>query len=152
MEGENLVSILSAGLTPVLGLTMLYIAYQQYRTNHIRLQHELFDRRVYVFRGVRRHLTIALAKGALNFDDLGGLSASTAEIEFLFEKDLCEYIDEIYSRSIELAAISSGLQDENLGQGKKRSELTREKTEAIDWFSDQSSILKDKFSKYLKVS
>jgi hypothetical protein len=53
MDIKSIIEGLSAGLTPLIAVVMTYIPYQQWRTNKSRLTHELYDRRLTVFKAVR---------------------------------------------------------------------------------------------------
>ena len=52
-NSNNWIDILSALLTPLIALIAVYVAYQQHKINKIRLQHELYERRLRVYKAVQ---------------------------------------------------------------------------------------------------
>lgn len=152
MNYKDYIDFLSAALTPVIALITVYIAYQQYRTNKIRLQHDLYERRVEVFRGVLQLLSAVLRQGGVVSEDIVNLVRSTSEKEFLFDNDICQYINDIYSKGVELWSIREQLRDSDLIDKQDKSMLLKKQSELLMWLTDQLPQVRKKFSKYLSMA
>ena len=70
--------VLSALLTPVIGITTVYIAYQQWQTNKDRFRVELYDRRANVLRATRKLLASARQTGDLTIQQVEEFAVATA--------------------------------------------------------------------------
>ena len=154
MTPKELIDIFSALLTPVIAIILVYIAYQQYQTNRVRLKHELYERRVAVFRGVLSHLSAVLRWTRVKDEDLVELIKTSSEKEFLFDKDVCEYIEGVYQKSVKLWYTGNQLHDrpDPIPPSEERTALARENSELIKWMTDQIPELRNKFSKYLRLT
>jgi hypothetical protein len=87
-----IISILQALLTPVIACITVYIAYRQWRDNHLRLKLERYDRRLRIYQEVLKTLRRICADFAPQLDDLLNFTASTAEAPFLFNAEIPAYI------------------------------------------------------------
>lgn len=56
-QAAGLTDVLSALLTPLIAAIAVYIAYRQFRVERLRLQHELYERRLKVYRAVQSFLS-----------------------------------------------------------------------------------------------
>lgn len=151
MDYKNYVDLLSAALTPAIGITTTYIAIQQYRTNKIRLRHELYERRVEIFRGVLALLSAAIRQAGVTGDDLVNFTRSTSEKEFLFDDALCQYTEEIYSKAVKLWSAGKQLDRKDLPVGPERTQLAEETSDLVGWLLDQLPEVRKKFSKSLSI-
>ena len=136
--------ILTACLTPVIALGVAGITLNQYRVAKAKLKLDLFDRRYAVFRKVWETLSAITTKGASALED--GLYTPFNNIlpdtEFLFGKDMYDYVAELASKWSQLKALEKA-------EGHPTSRPPER--EAIEnWFHAQaSSGAKAKFSRYL---
>ena len=152
MDFKPYIDLFAAALTPMIAITTVYIAYQQYRVNRINLRLNLYDRRVEVFRGVLTHLSAAAREAKLKSEDLMNFLRSTSKKEFLFDHDLCQYLEEIYGRSVDLWSASSQLADRDMPYGPERTQLVDRQSQQLKWLSDQLPELRKRFSKYLTIT
>lgn len=99
----------------------------------------LYERQLAVFDSTMKVITKVLRTAKVGLDDLSNLMLETRECEFIFGPDIRTYIDEIYSRCVEMHT------DSVTGQrnGAKFTEL-------MMWFSGQVEEAKKKFGKYMK--
>src|SRR5574341_494685 len=98
MTGQQPIEILSAALTPIIGIIAVYIAYQQYRTNALKLKHELYDRRLSVYRAIIKLLSVIVTRGTVSHVELLTFISETAESHFLFKEEISKYIEDIYDK------------------------------------------------------
>ena len=155
MDANDIVDILSAALTPLIAVIALYIAYQQFRINRSRLSHELYERRLAVFKAVRSFLSDILHEGKTDFQRVTQFYAHVAEADFLFDRDVTDLREIIYKRGLKLAQLHEELYPSDgspgLPVGKKRSQIAHEQSEMLKWFSDQLVEIKAIFGKYLSI-
>jgi hypothetical protein len=140
----------------VLSVALLAVTLSQSIANHkmvteMRRQRQdaLYDRRVRVFRGVRRTLSHVLEAAQVRGDTIFGLIRAKSEARFFLGKDLCDYLDEIYKRCVKAQVLH--VEFKKLPQGPERTELVEQHSNAIGWILDQLPVLVERFSPYLKV-
>jgi hypothetical protein len=155
MNDKDIVDILSALLTPLIAVIMVYIAYQQFRINRFRLRYELYEHRLAVFKAVRSFLSDILREGKTDFQRVTQFYADVAEADFLFYRDVTDLREIVYKRGLKLAELHEELypSDGNSGLpvGKERSQIAHEQSEMLKWFSDQLVEIKPIFKKYLSI-
>jgi hypothetical protein len=99
------VDVLSALLTPMIGIATVYIAYQQWRTNKTRLDLERYDRRLAIYKAVDAFYgeigTLGTAKYPMVFE----LRRATAEATFLFPREIDEHLAALYEKGMRVAAL-----------------------------------------------
>jgi len=138
--------VFNALLTPVIAGVVAYIAYQQHKTNRDRLRLDLYDRRLEVFEGLMVLLSIIFQKGMCNDQERDQFQRATVEGNFLFNKDIANYLDTIQKKALELGTIRAVL---NLPGGEKRDQTVEKERQLFDWFTDQFEVSKEKFARYL---
>lgn len=149
----EIVKILSAALTPVLGILAAYIAWQQWRTNHLKVRHDLYERRLAIYFAVMEFLASIMRTANPNDTEAITFLQKTRESYFLFGNDLADYLETIYKNSIDLQVTAGMLNDpmSRLPVGDKRTELIRKKSELMGWFTNQPIVAREKFSKYMRL-
>ncbi len=157
MDVKSLVEGLSAALTPVIAVVTTYIAIQQWRTNKSRLSHELYDRRLTVFKAVEAFYGEIGGAGTARFGMAMKFYAATAEAEFLFSDEIREHLEELYKKGLELALLhekmypSSG--EPGVPAGPERSKVAEEHSKLLGWFlQDAVAETRKRFRKHLAVS
>jgi len=78
----------------------------------------------------------------------------TRESYFLFGRDIGDYLDTLYKKSVDLQCQNTMLHDaaSNVPVGEERSRLAHEKGELTKWFSKQFLVARENFSKYMRLS
>lgn len=148
-----IIKIFSAALTPLIAVIMGYIAYQQYYVNKSRLRHELYDRRLSVFREVSKFLRSVVSEGKTDYQTLLGFYANSAEALFMFKKEIHEYREDLYNKGMQLIKIHEKLEGEwKLEEGENENKLRKEKQELLNWFFNEAKNSREKFKKYLSVT
>lgn len=146
--------ILQGLLTPVIGVTTAYIAWQQWRTNERKAVLDRYERRLQIYQRVIEMLRHICSNFRPELQDLFKFSAETAEADFLFGEDIPKYIDEIYTRGVELNTANFEYRDlfQSVPAGYDHQDFVRRMTDQKNWFIKQFSVAKGIFREYLDVS
>jgi len=143
MVFKEVVDILSALLTPVIGGTTVYIAWQQYQVSRIALKKDLFDKRFRVYQAFRSYLSDIAREGTIDDNRLFEFYAESSECEFLFDNEVVEKADELFKQGIQLSYLHNQLSPvdgrSGLPEGDERSRIARKKADLLEWFEDQIS-------------
>jgi len=156
MQLKGIMDVFSALLTPLIAIVALYIAYQQYKVNRSRLNHELYVRRLEVFKSIRKYISSIAREGKTDFPKVTQFYADAGEADFLFKDDIPEQIEKLYKKGLELAELHEKLYPSDgspgLSVGKERSKVAKQQSEALKWFFDELPNTKRLFKKYLRVT
>lgn len=158
MDIKSIIEGLSAGLTPLIAVVMTYIAYQQWCTNKSRLAHELYDRRLAIFKAVRAFYGEMGDAGTAKYGMVMKFYDATAEAEFLFDDEVMEHIEELYKKGMYLASLHEKMYPSTPGApglpvGEERSRVAEEHGKLHLWFQqDGITETRKRFRKYLAVS
>jgi hypothetical protein len=106
----KVIAILQGLLTPTIGIIAVYIAWQQWKGNQLRLKMDRYDRRLRVYQEVVKMLKIG-SNGKPEWSEMIDFSTQTAEGDFLFGPEIRKYIDEIVSRAAKLRAAHAEYRD-----------------------------------------
>ena len=99
----NLINTLSALLTPTIAVITTYIAVQQYRSGKAKFRHELYDRRMAVYKAANNYLSVVVVgyTGRDNAEEeekeaFKEFVATNAETAFLFDNEVVMYLASIH--------------------------------------------------------
>ena len=146
--------ILQGLLTPVIGLTTLYIAWQQWRMNDRKSVLDRYERRLQIYQRIVEMLRLIVRDFKPEIHDLLKFGVDTAVADFLFGDEIPKYIDEIYTHGLNLHKARAEYRDftqpipPNYDHQKVVDVLTHEE----EWFVGQFSVAKEKFKNYLDIS
>ncbi len=143
-----MIQVLSALLTPLIAVLAAYIACQQWRTNHLRLRHELFDRRYALYEKIASFMAEILVQGKVPANAETQFLRDTKATIFLFDKEIWEFTEQIYHKAVALHALEMML--ENL-QGKDRADNVAKQREIKDWLGSQLQDCTTRFSRFLSL-
>ena len=144
------VDLFAALLTPLIAIIATYIAYQQYRANHLKLRQDLYDRRLALFNAVAEFLAHIMREGTADSAQSVTLLQKTRESYFLFGKDISDYVTELYKKGVDLDCYETQLHHSNLPVGE-RTRLTHERGELLKWFGRQFDVAREKFATKLSL-
>lgn len=133
----------------IVALIAAGIAYRQYQVAKAKLNLDLFERRYEVFLAVWEFTSVVVQKGApsLRSDERNKLTNLMPQIQFLFGKDLADYVYEIQSKHASLWVIEQATQANN---GVMPAEHIQQQLDLMKWFADEAlEGVKQRFGKYL---
>jgi len=97
----------------IVGVTQLWLQKKQ-------LSQELFDKRYVVYRAIQEFiLRVVAAKGKLNRESVDAFRLSTAHSEFLFRRDVMDFIEEVLGRSADLLILEMNTDDPEVAESYK---------------------------------
>ncbi len=145
----------------LISVLLTYIAYQNYRISKAgffvqkdKLRLDLFDRRYRVFEALRKLLSLFISNANFTRVELQTFVNDSSDAEFLFGKDIKDYVDEVKKRGLKLAQLHDHfLEPKTLGirnDGETIRQL--EINELESWFKDQFQEYGNLFKKYLHFS
>lgn len=146
--------ILQGLLTPVIGVTTLYIAWQQWKANVRKAVLDRYERRLRIYQHVVEILRLIVRDFKPEIHDLLKFSADTAEADFLFGEDISNYLNEIYTHGVDLHTARAEYRDfrQPVPEGYDHQRVVDAMTKEEKWFVGQFAIAKEKFKKYLDIS
>jgi hypothetical protein len=138
--------------TLVVGLGVIFIAWQQWKVAHAKLRLDLFDRRYKVYEATRYFLAGLLSCPTFSDSQLFTFYAGTSDVEFLFDSKVVDYLSQIRNRAIDMR-----LQNElfrGLPDGPERSAKIEAAHQHSLWLCEQltSKTLTKTFAPHLGFS
>ena len=103
---KDLVDITATLATPIIALIVVFIAYQQWKTNDRRLKHEMFDRRYRVFEAAQNFIITALRDLTIEQKDLKVFYAEKLGAGFIFDADVEKYLNTMFEKATQLRGAS----------------------------------------------
>jgi len=134
-------------ITIIIGASVAYTAYNQYRLSKEKFKLDMFDKRYGVYKNTQVFLSKFLINPKIEMKDFLEFRAGTQDSVFLFKDDIPNYLEDIHKKAFDFWEIRRDLDG---AQGDERSEMVREKTELFRWLHNQLPELKNKFAPYLK--
>lgn len=140
-------------LTPVIAIVATSIAWQQWKTNQLKLELDLYDRRLKVYEEVRQILSIIVRDAKASYDDLLKFRRAVSEADFLFGPEIPAHVEEIYQRGVKLQYWSGQYCDytQSKPDGYDHQEVCDGMHAELEWLSAQFEPAHQKFKKYLNV-
>lgn len=123
------------------------LASEQLRLNRAKLQFDLYERRLALFRTVKEFAGKFAMTGEC---DTGAFYHDTIERHFLFEKDVSDYVGEMYKRAHQAKRTKEELSRENLDENE-RERLIHKHGEEMNWFYEQEQNVIRIFSRDLSI-
>jgi len=149
------VEVLAALLTPTIAILAVVIAYLQYKINAQRLRHEMYERRLGVYKIVQGYFGKILQTGDVTFPACVNFYADTAEATFLFKQKIPNWIDGVYKKSLRMARLHEEMYPADgspgLPVGEDRTRVATEHSELLQWHIDEMKKAKELFQPYLNL-
>lgn len=138
----------------VIGGATLYIAWQQWQTNKLKLQLERYDRRFRIYDETKKMLSLISHYSKASHDDLLKFRLGVSEADFLFKPGVPKYLEEIYNHGVDLEYWNQQnhalIQNEPTEHDQKTIHSSR-KAE-LDWLNHQLPTVKQIFEEYLDLN
>lgn len=155
-EFSDVLPMLSGFIAPATLLIATYIAFQQWRTNCLKVRHDLYDRRYAVFMALSGFLAQTQSDTfSINFNTIIPFGQKVKESYFLFDDEISNYLEDVLQKGMGLCTLNSKLNDPRLDAGKTsetRPQLASELSKQLGWFEQQlHSVARKKFKKHLKL-
>jgi hypothetical protein len=154
VDWNLIVEISKAFLTPVIAVVATYVAWQQWKTNALKVKLDRYDRRVRVYEEVKKMLSIVMRDADIDAGELLAFRSSTAEAGFLFGPEILKYIDELYRRGSRLSVANKQYRAnlDRVNPGYDHQKVTDVINQEIAWLSEQFIPARDIFKPYLDIS
>ena len=150
----QLAQILQALLTPVIGIAVVYIAWQQWQANTRKLKLEMYDRRRRIYGEVIAFLSLVLRDFKPDMSAVIVFRCETAEADFLFGSDITSYIDEVFNQALDIREAHLEYRDstQETPPDYDHAKVVAAMHKLEKWFIGQHDIARLKFKLYLDVS
>ena len=133
----------------LIAISLVCIAYQNWRIQKDKLRLDLYDKRYKIFQAIKDLSTSFLKNGVTNRKDLNQFIIDTSEVDFLFEDDIKENIDEIRKKSLRAINLAERLDNRGVGTQEDRENIAKELEELEKWSINLPNRLKSLFKEYL---
>jgi hypothetical protein len=150
---KDYVDLLSALLTPLIAIITTYIAVRQYRNERAKFRHELYDRRLAIFKAASNYLSIATSYVTKeNYDEeeraFREFLAANMESQFLFDKEDWLFLGVIHATGMMRPHARYMLKSGSPAIVKEQEQYLAESTEK---HREQAMRLQEVFVKYLDL-
>ncbi|MBK8202614.1 MAG: hypothetical protein IPK68_09970 [Bdellovibrionales bacterium] len=150
---KGIVEISSGLLTPVIAIAVGWITYRQMKITQAEVRLSLYDRRLQVFENVKKFLSFIARDAALETKTLLELKHETNQAIFLFDKEVSDYIDQLYKKGLDFRGTNLKLNGEGrLPVGQERNKVVQENSDILKWFLNQFDVSRDLFKKYMSFN
>ncbi|MBI4459126.1 MAG: hypothetical protein HY648_03575 [Acidobacteria bacterium] len=148
-------------LTPLIAIVAVYIAWQQWKANELKLRLERYNHRLRIYEEVKKILTLMYRDADVKLNDLLEFNAAVAEADFLFGREIRQYIDEIF-RGDKLSVANGKYRHVTQGMpppdGYDHNQVVQEMNSQLTWLTEQITLVEgrlavtEKFKPYLDIS
>ncbi len=151
---DRIIEILTAGLAPVTTIAVVYIAWQQLKTNKQKLKLDKYDRRLHVYGEVNNFIYIAIRKDTVTDEDFRKFNTSVVEADFLFGEEITKYIQDVRGHAAKLRRWKNEYRDDTQDKpvDYDHNTVVKELFKERLWFSKQPEDTTELFRKYLDLS
>ncbi|WP_282244863.1 hypothetical protein [Stenotrophomonas sp. PS02300] len=148
---NGLLDLLKALAAPIVAIAALRVSRQQVRINESKLRLDFYDRRLKVYGAVKDLIGAFMANATFTQDDLAEFREGTVEADFLFGKDVQEYIRQMDERIRGLIIEEHRYRQGVRGEDGKIAHSYEKIDELHDWILEQPSAAKAVFQPFLAL-
>jgi hypothetical protein len=153
--------VVSSLITASIGVAAWFIAFQQLRLNktlsaeqlrlsEAKLKFDLYERRLALFRTVKEFAGKLTMTGNAGHDVTGPFYHDTIERHFLFDKDVADYIVDMYENAKQVNRTKLELERPRLEENERQT-LDRQLVDQMNWFFEQEQNVIKVFSRDLSI-
>lgn len=102
---EFVIKLIPTIITSIVAIAAVTIAYFQYRTNQLKLRHDLFEKRLTVYKATHKFIHLIIANAWPTKSDIYEFVENTRLSKFLFKKEISEYLAHLRDKGNELIRI-----------------------------------------------
>jgi hypothetical protein len=146
----DIVPYIAPSATLVVGLSVAYIAWQQWQLERSKLRLDLFDRRYKVFDATRKFLAVIVRDSRFEDSQLFEFEVGTSDAEFLFASDVVDYLAEIRRRANDMRTHQKV--HAPMPEGDYCSRHVQAEHDQLQWLGDQLTAMTKTFRPYLGFS
>ena len=137
--------------TLIVGLAVVFIAWQQWKVSHAKLRLDLFDRRYKVYEATRKFLAGILSEATFSDSQLFTFYAGTSDAEFLFDSEVVDYLAQIRKRAIDMRLHQKLYVPMGVSEEQRLSHIDKEHEQLL-WLTEQITAMTKTFAPYLGFS
>ena len=126
----------------------VYNAWELRKQGEEKLKIDLFERRYRIYEAIYRYIAHMDREGNVSDDAIRELDRGCTAIEFLFDKDVRDYVRTVRNKGIDLMTARKIM--EPLPVGDEHSKQSALICELVKWSSQQFESAEHVFSRYLK--
>ena len=108
----------------------------------------LLEKRIEIYTVIKSFIAEIVSKATCNHEDLLKFLRDSREVNFLFDSDVINYVDELCEKGKNLILLSSEIDSNN----SNRSSFVEDQSDIISWYSEKLKEIDDLFDKYINVS
>jgi hypothetical protein len=124
--------------TPLIAIIATYIAVEQYSINRRQYRLALFKKRMAIFNTTAKFIATVVQTANVTVNECAEFLRETRDHEFLFGREVGEFINEVYRQGTALHA--------HMGMGV---EHVAQQQEIMEWFAGKIADARTVFAKYL---
>jgi hypothetical protein len=153
---DNISRLLQTLLAPTIGIVTVYIAWQQWNGNRLKLRLERYERRLRLYEEVTSFMMGLLRDADLKMEHFAEFDSNMAEADFLFGPEIRIYISEIRKRALKLWQSNREYRDvtQPIPEGYNHTAVISEKAQQMFWLNDQvfaHQVPQEMFARYLNL-
>jgi hypothetical protein len=142
--------VLSALLTPLLGVIATAVLVYQYLLQRLRWRLDLWEKRYPVYLATVDYIAFAVQNVRMPIDEVLKFKRESMGKDFLFGTDVQTYLEQLYQKGLELEKFALSLI--GVPEGDRRNRIVDQQLDLVKWFQRQFEVSKDLFGEYLKIS
>jgi hypothetical protein len=137
-------------LTPLIAIITGSILVLQYFLAKRRWRLDLYDKRYPVYLGTMEYISVIMRDASVSMEELIKFLRNSKDKEFLFGKEIKEFLEELYKKGTEFHTVINLLKNTSMSENK-RERLIEKQEKLLLWFKDQIDVSKKLFGKYLTI-
>jgi hypothetical protein len=149
----TIVDLVGKLMVPLIAVIAVYIAYQQWRTNNLKLKLDLFERRLQICDNLLEVIRKINATGVAKYENLNEFHTATEQATFLFGPDINFHLEKFRLNLIKLASLCESYTSHASGNHPKENiqAIIDEMHDLRIWFGEQFVFCERLFGKYLNI-